>query len=96
MLMFCLIFSIIMYFSGLFSFTIKRKHFLVMLLSLEFIVLSLYFNIFLYLSYFKFEFFFGMVFLTMSVCEGSLGLSIMVSMVRSYGNDYFQTFNMLW
>nr|AXS65109.1 NADH dehydrogenase subunit 4L [Coleoptera sp. 7 KM-2017] len=96
MLIFCLLFSIIMYFFGLISFSMKRKHLLLMLLSLEFIILSLYFNLFLYLSFFMFEFFFGMIFLTMSVCEGALGLSIMVSMVRTHGNDYFQTFNVLW
>nr|AND96311.1 NADH deshydrogenase subunit 4L [Coprophanaeus sp. BMNH679884] len=96
MLIFCLFFSVIMYFSGLISFTMKRKHLLLMLLSLEFIILGLYFNMFLYLSYFNFEFFFGMVFLTMSVCEGALGLSILVSLIRTHGNDYFQTFNILW
>nr|AXS66473.1 NADH dehydrogenase subunit 4L [Coleoptera sp. 24 KM-2017] len=96
MLIFCLLISIIMYFFGLISFTIKRKHLLLMLLSLEFIILSLYFNLFLYLSYFLFEFYFNMIFLTMSVCEGALGLSILVSMIRTHGNDYFQTFNVLW
>nr|YP_003204873.1 NADH dehydrogenase subunit 4L [Rhopaea magnicornis]ACO92573.1 NADH dehydrogenase subunit 4L [Rhopaea magnicornis] len=96
MLIFCLVISILMYFSGLFSFCIKRKHLLLMLLSLEFIVLSLYFNLYLFLVYFNFEFYFGMIFLTMSVCEGALGLSILVSMIRTHGNDYFQTFNILW
>nr|YP_010491861.1 NADH dehydrogenase subunit 4L [Ocypus graeseri]UWM92647.1 NADH dehydrogenase subunit 4L [Ocypus graeseri] len=89
-------FSIVMYFMGLISFCIKRKHFLLMLLSLEFIILSLYFNMFIYLSYFHFEFYFSMIFLTMSVCEGALGLSLLVSMIRTHGNDYFQSFNMLW
>nr|AND96651.1 NADH deshydrogenase subunit 4L [Eurysternus inflexus] len=84
------------YFCGLISFTIKRKHLLLMLLSLEFIVLSLYFNLFLFMSYFDYEFFLGMVFLTMSVCEAVLGLSILVSLIRTHGNDYFQTFNVLW
>nr|YP_010294906.1 NADH dehydrogenase subunit 4L [Oiceoptoma thoracicum]UMO90844.1 NADH dehydrogenase subunit 4L [Oiceoptoma thoracicum] len=89
-------FSIIMYFSGLLVFCIKRKHFLLMLLSLEFIVLSLYFNLFIYLSYFNHEYYFSMIFLTMSVCEGALGLSILVSLIRTHGNDYFNTFNLLW
>nr|ALO70403.1 NADH deshydrogenase subunit 4L [Bolitobius castaneus] len=89
-------FSTIMFFSGLLSFCMKRKHFLLMLLSLEFIILSLYFNMFLYLSSFYFENYFSMIFLTMSVCEGALGLAIMVSMIRTHGNDYFQTFNILW
>ena len=30
-----------------------------------------------------------------SVCEGSLGLSILVSIIRSHGNDYFQSYNVL-
>nr|AML26765.1 NADH dehydrogenase subunit 4L [Scarabaeidae sp. BMNH 1274750] len=96
MLSFCLLFSILMYFSGLISFTMKRKHLLLMLLSLEFVILSLYFNMFLYLSYFNFEFFFCMIFLTMSVCEGALGLSILVSLIRTHGSDYYQVFNVLW
>nr|AND96363.1 NADH deshydrogenase subunit 4L [Bubas bubalus] len=94
--MFYLFFSMVMYFSGLFSFSIKRKHLLLMLLSLELIILSLFFNLFLYLSYMSYEYFFSMIFLTMSVCEGALGLSILVSLIRTHGNDYFQTFNVLW
>nr|YP_009500788.1 NADH dehydrogenase subunit 4L [Popillia japonica]AXA13800.1 NADH dehydrogenase subunit 4L [Popillia japonica] len=96
MLIFCMLFSVIMYFTGLVSFCIKRKHLLLMLLSLEYIILGLYFNLYLFLMYFNFEFYFGMVFLTMSVCEGALGLSLLVSMMRTHGNDYFQTFNVLW
>uniref|UniRef100_A0AB39U3M9 NADH-ubiquinone oxidoreductase chain 4L n=1 Tax=Anomala vitalisi TaxID=3240851 RepID=A0AB39U3M9_9SCAR len=96
MLIFCMLFSVIMYFSGLVSFCIKRKHLLLMLLSLEYIILGLYFNLYLFLMYFNYEFYFGMVFLTMSVCEGALGLSLLVSMMRTHGNDYFQTFNVLW
>nr|ARH54464.1 NADH dehydrogenase subunit 4L [Medon piceus] len=85
-----------MYFSGLFSFCLNRKHFLLLLLSLEFIVLSLYLNLFIYLSEFSYEYYFSMIFLTMSVCEGALGLSILVAMIRTHGNDYFKTFNLLW
>nr|ALO77549.1 NADH deshydrogenase subunit 4L [Myodermum sp. MYO01] len=96
MLMHCLWFSCIMYVSGLVSFCLKRKHLLLMLLSLEFIILSLFFNLYLYLMYFGYEFYFGMVFLTVSVCEGALGLSILVSLIRTHGNDYFHTFNVLW
>nr|ALO76735.1 NADH deshydrogenase subunit 4L [Agyrtodes labralis] len=84
------------YMCGLLMFCLKRKHLLLMLLSLEFIILSLYFNIFIYLSNFSFEFNFSMIFMTMSVCEGALGLSILVSLIRSHGNDYFQTFSVLW
>nr|YP_010305216.1 NADH dehydrogenase subunit 4L [Philonthus spinipes]ULT46833.1 NADH dehydrogenase subunit 4L [Philonthus spinipes] len=90
------LFSIYMYMMGLVSFCLKRKHFLLMLLSLEFIILSLYFMLITYLSLFSFEYYFSMIFLSMSVCEGALGLSLLVSMIRTHGNDYFQTFNVLW
>nr|AML26310.1 NADH dehydrogenase subunit 4L [Hydrophilidae sp. BMNH 1274335] len=88
--------SIFMYLMGVLSFSFNRKHLLMLLLNLEFIVLSLYMNLFLFLSMFSYEFYFGMIFLTISVCEGALGLSILVSLVRSHGNDYFQSFNILW
>nr|AML26041.1 NADH dehydrogenase subunit 4L [Staphylinidae sp. BMNH 1274248] len=88
--------SFIMYFSGVVVFSLKRKHLLLMLMSLEFIILSLYFNLFIYLGSFSCEFYFCMIFLTMSVCEGALGLAILVSMIRTHGNDYFQTFSVLW
>nr|YP_010233755.1 NADH dehydrogenase subunit 4L [Eophileurus chinensis]QSZ78124.1 NADH dehydrogenase subunit 4L [Eophileurus chinensis] len=96
MLIFCFGFSVFMYFMGLISFCIKRSHLLLMLLSLEFVMLSLYLNLFLYLMYFNYEFYFSMIFISMSVCEGALGLSILVSMVRTHSNDYFQSFNVLW
>nr|AXS66567.1 NADH dehydrogenase subunit 4L [Tenebrionoidea sp. 9 KM-2017] len=90
------ILGVFMFFCGLLAFSVKRKHLLLMLLSLEFIVLSVYFNLFVYLSMENFEFFFSMIFLTFSVCEGALGLSILVSLIRTHGNDYFSSFNVLW
>uniref|UniRef100_A0AAU6QG89 NADH-ubiquinone oxidoreductase chain 4L n=1 Tax=Nepsalus decorosus TaxID=2950595 RepID=A0AAU6QG89_9NEOP len=86
---------VLMYICGCLSYVLKRKHLLSMLLSLEFIVLSLFFLLIMSLMYFNFEFFFSMIFLTFSVCEGSLGLSVLVSMVRTHGNDYFQSLNIL-
>nr|ARH54451.1 NADH dehydrogenase subunit 4L [Lissodema cursor] len=85
-----------MFFMGLLVFSLKRKHLLLMLLSLEFIVLSLYMNMFIYLSFLSSEYFFSMIFLCFSVCEGVLGLSILVSLIRTHGNDYFQSFSILW
>nr|AXS66097.1 NADH dehydrogenase subunit 4L [Megacyllene sp. KM-2017] len=88
--------SVILFFSGLFVFSSKRKHLLLMLLSLEFVVVSLYLGIFAYLSHMNYEYFFAMIFLTFSVCEGALGLSMLVSMIRSCGNDYILSFSSLW
>nr|ARH54659.1 NADH dehydrogenase subunit 4L [Scirtes orbicularis] len=85
-----LFFCIFMYLSGVYVYCSKRKHLLLMLLSLEFIVLSLFMLIFFNLSFFDFEYFFSLMFLTFSVCEGVLGLSLLVSLIRTHGNDYFQ------
>nr|QZZ18172.1 NADH dehydrogenase subunit 4L [Badamia exclamationis] len=85
----------LMYMIGNMIFVSKHKHLLIMLLSLEFIVLSIYFLMLLYLSFIEFDMYMLMVFLVFSVCEGALGLSILVSMIRTHGNDYFQSFNLL-
>nr|APX40209.1 NADH dehydrogenase subunit 4L [Psylliodes laevicollis] len=87
---------IFMFMSGAISFILNRKHLLLMLLSLEFIVISLYLNMFMYLMSMNYEFFFSMIFLTISVCEGVLGLSILIMMVRVHGNDFILTFSSLW
>uniref|UniRef100_A0AAU7YT72 NADH-ubiquinone oxidoreductase chain 4L n=1 Tax=Rhaphidophora duxiu TaxID=3229864 RepID=A0AAU7YT72_9ORTH len=89
------LFMIYMFFCGVWVFCSKRKHLLATLLSLEFIVLSLFLMLFVYLNIYMFELFFSMVFLTFSVCEGALGLSILVSMIRTHGNDFFQSFIIL-
>nr|QEL51253.1 NADH dehydrogenase subunit 4L [Carabus arvensis] len=86
---------IFMFFIGMMVFSSKRKHLLLMLLSLEFIILSLYILMFIYLSMFDFEYYFSMFFLTFCVCESVLGLSILVSLIRTHGNDFFFSMNML-
>nr|YP_010411426.1 NADH dehydrogenase subunit 4L [Coraebus cloueti]URN73072.1 NADH dehydrogenase subunit 4L [Coraebus cloueti] len=80
---------------GLSVFVSKRKHFLVMLMSLEFVVLALFFLIMISCQSMSYENYFSMIYMTMSVCEGALGLSILVMMVRTHGNDYFQSFSVL-
>nr|QNV11634.1 NADH dehydrogenase subunit 4L [Platyptilia sp. DM741] len=86
---------IVMFFVGNMIFISMHKHLLVTLLSLEFIVLSIFFFFCLYLIYFDYEMYILMLFLVFSVCEGALGLSILVSMIRTHGNDYFQSFSLL-
>nr|UYO78891.1 NADH dehydrogenase subunit 4L [Pygoluciola sp. 1 XHF-2022a] len=96
MLIYLFMFFIFMYFTGLLVMCLKCNHLLLMLLSLEFIVLSLFFGLSIFFLFFMYESYFLMIFLSLSVCEGALGLSILVSMVRLYGNDYFNSFNVLW
>nr|ALO77524.1 NADH deshydrogenase subunit 4L [Scydmaeninae sp. 840139] len=91
-----MMFLYFIYLIGILSFCLNRKHILLMLLSLEFIVLSLYLNMFIYISYFNFEFYFLMIYMVIMVCEGVLGLSLLVYMIRTHGNDFFQTLSILW
>ncbi|KAH8244676.1 hypothetical protein KR032_012271, partial [Drosophila birchii] len=86
---------IILFILGLFCFVSNRKHLLSILLSLEFIVLILFFILFIYLNILNYETYFRIIFLTFSVCEGALGLSILVSIIRTHGNDYFQSFRII-
>nr|ALY11312.1 NADH dehydrogenase subunit 4L [Obrium sp. NS-2015] len=90
------LFAMFMFFSALIVFVSNREHLLLMLLSLESMVLSLYWLIYLYLLSSDYNFFFSMVYLVVSVCESTLGLVILVSMIRTWGNDYVLTFSLLW
>lgn len=80
---------------GLVVFVSNRKHLLITLIRLEFIILLIYIYIYIYFNIIGYETYFSIVFLTIRVCEGSLGLSILVSLIRTHGNDYFQRFNVL-
>lgn len=80
---------------GLWVFCSKRKHLLNTLLRLEYIMLSVFWLIVLTLSLVGQEIFFSLFFLTFAACEGALGLALLVSIVRSHGNDRFGNFNLL-
>lgn len=86
----------LIFFSGVIRFVLNRKHLLLILLRLEFVVISLYLNLFVYLRMINYEYFFSIIFLSIRVCEGTLGLSILTLMVRVHGNDYVITFSSLW
>lgn len=90
-----LIFFGLFFFSGLISFIFAYKHLLSMLLRLEFMILSLFLFLFRYLNLFNYEQYFRIYFLTFVVCEGVLGLSVLVSLIRSHGNDYLISFIIL-
>nr|QIJ99775.1 NADH dehydrogenase subunit 4L [Caenis sp. JYZ-2020] len=80
---------------GLMGFVSNRKHLLTTLLSLEMMVLGLFGVVIFVSSTYWGDLYLSMIFLTFSVCEGALGLSLLVFLVRCHGNDYFQTFSML-
>nr|AII02298.1 NADH dehydrogenase subunit 4L [Perimede sp. MJT-2014] len=95
MIMNMLMIILFMFVIGNMIFISKYKHLLVVLLSLEFMVLSVFFLLLIFLNYIENNMYMLMIFLVFSVCEGSLGLSILVLMIRTHGNDYFQSFNLL-
>ena len=89
------ILPLIIIISGLIIFLSNRKHLLIILLRLEFIVLRLFLILFMFLKLFNYEIYFVILFLIFIVCEGVLGLSILVSIIRTHGNNYFQSLNVL-
>lgn len=76
-------------------FVSKYKHLLITLLRLEFIVLIIFYFLLFFLLNVDYNLYFIIIFLVFSVCEGALGLSILILIIRTYGNDYFQTFILL-
>nr|YP_010490431.1 NADH dehydrogenase subunit 4L [Poecilasma litum]UWM12917.1 NADH dehydrogenase subunit 4L [Poecilasma litum] len=95
--MFIIVFTmpIFMLLVSLWVFVSKRKHLMSMLISLEYLALTGFFLIVL-VSYFSgLESYLSLVFLISSVCEGSLGVSILINMVRSYGGDYVMNMSIL-
>nr|YP_009558810.1 NADH dehydrogenase subunit 4L [Metaplax longipes]QBA83259.1 NADH dehydrogenase subunit 4L [Metaplax longipes]QDR25231.1 NADH dehydrogenase subunit 4L [Metaplax longipes] len=88
-------FSVIMIFCGLWSFISYNKHLLNSLLSLEFMMLGTFWLMSMEVSSVGAEIYVSLFFLTLVVCEGALGLSLLVMIVRSHGNDFFKSFNFL-
>nr|YP_009643398.1 NADH dehydrogenase subunit 4L [Pyrrhopeplus carduelis]APO08815.1 NADH dehydrogenase subunit 4L [Pyrrhopeplus carduelis] len=86
---------IIMFVSGVVVFCLSHKHLLLTLFSMEFLVLSLYFMFFMFLLWSGCEIYFILFFLVFSVCEGALGLGVLVSMIRSHGNDFLSSLSIL-
>nr|YP_007317386.1 NADH dehydrogenase subunit 4L [Corallianassa coutierei]AGA56163.1 NADH dehydrogenase subunit 4L [Corallianassa coutierei] len=80
---------------GFVTFASSHKHLLNMLLSLEFIMLNIFWLMCIMLSHISQEIYLCLFFLTLVACEGALGLGLLVSLVRTHGNDYFNTFSFL-
>nr|AOY39483.1 NADH dehydrogenase subunit 4L [Scolytinae sp. BMNH 1039855] len=87
---------IVLFFSGMISYILSNKHFLLMLISLESMVLSIYMLMFFYFTQFGSESFVNMIYLSMSVCEGALGLTLLVVLIRTHGMDMISVFDNLW
>nr|YP_009318317.1 NADH dehydrogenase subunit 4L [Astralium haematragum]AOZ71798.1 NADH dehydrogenase subunit 4L [Astralium haematragum] len=73
--------------------SLQYKHLLSALLSLEAMTLSLFVLLVCISSGFNFEGPMCLILITMGACEASLGLAILVSLIRTHGNDYVYSFN---
>nr|YP_003359433.1 NADH dehydrogenase subunit 4L [Haliotis tuberculata tuberculata]ACL81491.1 NADH dehydrogenase subunit 4L [Haliotis tuberculata tuberculata]ACL99781.1 NADH dehydrogenase subunit 4L [Haliotis tuberculata coccinea]ACL99794.1 NADH dehydrogenase subunit 4L [Haliotis tuberculata ssp. AVW-2009]ACL99807.1 NADH dehydrogenase subunit 4L [Haliotis tuberculata] len=73
--------------------SLQYKHLLGVLLSLELMMLSLFLMIVSVGSGFNFEGQLCLILITLSACEASLGLAVLVSLIRTHGNDYVHSFN---
>nr|YP_009032780.1 NADH dehydrogenase subunit 4L [Folsomotoma octooculata]AGL95079.1 NADH dehydrogenase subunit 4L [Folsomotoma octooculata] len=75
------------------NFVSKREHLLSMLLSLEYMSLGVFYIFFMFMG--TSDLFYSLFFLTFTACEGVMGLSILVIMMRTHGGDYFKSFNLV-
>nr|YP_010952835.1 NADH dehydrogenase subunit 4L [Tetraloides nigrifrons]WMQ53255.1 NADH dehydrogenase subunit 4L [Tetraloides nigrifrons] len=87
--------SLFMVLCGLWSFIKYHKHLLNSLLSLEFMMLGVFWLLSMQTSSVGNEIYFGLFFLTLAACEGALGLSLLIYVVRSHGNDLFMSLSLL-
>nr|YP_010381614.1 NADH dehydrogenase subunit 4L [Symplanella nigricans]UDL71989.1 NADH dehydrogenase subunit 4L [Symplanella nigricans] len=89
-----MLFLLMIFFSGLLGLFFVRKFFLLSLLMLEFMMISLFGMCNYYFMFFLYENFFSIIFLVISVCDGVIGLSLMVYLVRSNSFDYLMSLSM--
>lgn len=85
--------TFLIYFIGIFSFILNRFHLILLLIRIEFIYLSLI-VIFFYNSIII-RIINIFVFLTIIVCEASLGLRLLIIIRFYYGNELTRSFNLI-
>lgn len=77
---------------SMFSVFIQRVHLLIVLLCLEIIILGLFFFSCVYFGISSGSCYISLVLLTFAACEASVGLSLLVALIRSHGKDLMSTF----
>nr|ABD95367.1 NADH dehydrogenase subunit 4L [Ligia oceanica] len=85
----------VMFISGLMSFVLSWNHILSTLIAMEFMALSLFFTLNSVSAETWTESFYALIYLAVAVCEGALGLSILVAASQQTGNDLFSSMNTL-
>nr|QVD40466.1 NADH dehydrogenase subunit 4L [Semisulcospira gottschei] len=84
--------SFVSFSMALLSLAFRYKHLLSVLLSLEALTMSIFILLFsLFNTTISGEA--ALIFIALGACEASLGLSVLVSMIRARGNDYVSSFS---
>nr|QXJ42305.1 NADH dehydrogenase subunit 4L [Stoloteuthis sp. GS-2021] len=86
--------SMFIYMSGVIILLFQWKHILNILLSFEVMMLGIISFFLLSWGLYSSDYSLMMVIIVFSVCEASLGLSLLVSMVRIHGNDYVKSLSL--
>nr|WMC20896.1 NADH dehydrogenase subunit 4L [Helicocranchia sp. n SB-2022]WMC20932.1 NADH dehydrogenase subunit 4L [Helicocranchia sp. n SB-2022] len=89
-----LLLGFFIYISGFFVLLFQWKHILNILLSFEILTLGIVFSFLLTWGVYSSDCSIVMVIIVFGVCEASLGLSLLVSMIRVHGNDYVSSLNL--
>nr|YP_010227782.1 NADH dehydrogenase subunit 4L [Schlechtendalia peitan]ARW70229.1 NADH dehydrogenase subunit 4L [Schlechtendalia peitan]UDD86544.1 NADH dehydrogenase subunit 4L [Schlechtendalia peitan] len=84
-----------MMFSGILFYIFNFNHLLMMLLGLEYMLLILSLMFLLNFMIFIKQYILLLVFLIFCISESVLGLTILIMMVRMYGNDYLKSLMIL-
>nr|WMC21040.1 NADH dehydrogenase subunit 4L [Chtenopteryx canariensis] len=89
-----LLLGMFIYVSGVFVLLFQWKHILNVLLSFEILMLGIIFSFLLTWGLFSGDYSIMMVIVVFGVCEASLGLSLLVSLIRVHGNDYVSSLSL--
>lgn len=81
--------------TGVFIFSSFHKHLLMTLLRLEYIILNIFLLIVMGLKWETVNSFMTLIFLVFTVIEGSVGLSVLISIIRRHGSDMVKTIRLV-
>nr|YP_010241774.1 NADH dehydrogenase subunit 4L [Terebellum terebellum]QTI82461.1 NADH dehydrogenase subunit 4L [Terebellum terebellum] len=79
--------------TALLALSLQYKHLLSVLLSLEAATMSLFIMLFCLSNNLAYSGQAALILITLGACEASLGLAILVTVIRSQGNDYVSSFS---
>nr|YP_009420771.1 NADH dehydrogenase subunit 4L [Conomurex luhuanus]ASO76835.1 NADH dehydrogenase subunit 4L [Conomurex luhuanus] len=85
--------SMLGFLAALLALSMQYKHFLSVLLSLEAATMSLFIMLFSLMNNLAYSGQAALILITLGACEASLGLAVLVTIIRSQGNDYVSSFS---